>query len=217
MKQVIGLGAGGHAKIIVEILRLLGEFDIVGLLDANPELHGTSILQVPVLGNDSLLPELFARGVRQAFVGLGGTGDNRPRASLYLLARQNKFEMLSAIDPRAIVSPSAVLGEGVMVMPGAVINADSRLGNNVVVNTGAIVEHDCRIGDHVHIATGARLGGGVIVLEGAHIGLGAAIKQGVQVGRNAIVGAGAVVIRDVADDATVIGVPARPLEKKIES
>jgi len=214
MKQVIGLGAGGHAKIIIEILRLLGDFDIVGLLDANPKVHGTSILRVPVMGDDSLLPELLARGVRHAFVGLGGTGDNRPRATLYMTARQNGFEVISAIDPRAIIAASAVLGEGVMVMPGAIVNADSRLGNNVIINTGAIVEHDCTIEDHVHIATGARLGGAVTVREGAHVGLGAAIKQGVQVGRNAIVGAGAVVIHDVADNATVVGVPARPLERK---
>ena len=214
MKQVIGLGAGGHAKIIIEILRLLGDFEIVGLLDRNPKVHGTSILRVPVLGNDSLLRELFARGARHAFVGLGGTGDNRPRAALYVMAKENGLEMVSAIDPRSIISPSAVLGDGVMVMPGAIINADSRLGNNVIINTGAIVEHDCSIGNDVHIATGARLGGSVTVLDGAHIGLGAALKQGVQVGRNAIVGAGAVVIHDVADDATVVGVPARPLERK---
>jgi UDP-perosamine 4-acetyltransferase len=217
MKQVIGLGAGGHAKIIIEILRLLGDFEIVGLLDANPKGRGAGVLGVPVLGDDSLLPELFARGVRHAFVGLGGTGDNRPRASLYLMVKRNGFEVISAIDPRSSIAPSAMVGEGVMVMPGAIVNADSRLGDNVIVNTGAIVEHDCTIGDHVHIATGARLGGGVTVLEGAHIGLGAAIKQGVQIGRYAVVGAGAAVIHDVADQATVVGVPARPLEKTLES
>ncbi len=214
MKQVIGLCAGGHAKIIIEILRLLGDFEVVGLLDADPKVHGTSILRVPVLGNDSMLSGLSARGVRHAFVGLGGTGDNRPRAALYMMARENGLEIVAAIDPRSIIAPSAVLGEGAMVMPGAIINADSRLGDNVIINSGAIVEHDCRIGNHVHIATGARLGGGVTVLDGAHVGLGAAIKQGVQVGRNAIVGAGAVVIHDVPDDVTVVGVPARPLERK---
>ena len=213
-KQVIGLGAGGHAKIVIEILRLLGDFEVVGLLDANPKVHGASILHVPILGDDSLLPELFGRGLRHAFVGLGGTGDNQPRTTLYMTARENGFEVVSAIDPRAIIAPSAVLGDGVMVMPGAIINADSRVANNVIINTGAIVEHDCTIGNDVHIATGARLGGGVTVRDGAHVGLGAAIKQGVQIGRKAIVGAGAVVIHDVADNATVVGVPARPLERK---
>lgn len=213
MKQAIGLGAGGHAKVIIEILRLRGEFEVVGLLDANAEVHGVTVLDVPVLGDDSMMPELLARGVRHAFVGLGSTGDNRPRAALYTMARDNGFEVIAAIDPRSIISPSATIGEGAIIMAGGVINAATRIGDNVIVNTGAIIEHDCSIGSHVHIATGARLGGGVTVLDGAHVGLGAGIRQGARVGRNAVVGAGAVVIHDVPDNATVVGVPARPLKR----
>lgn len=213
MKQAIGLGAGGHAKVIIEILNLRGEFEIVGLLDANPELRGTTVLEIPVLGDDSTIAEMFARGVRHAFVGLGATGDNRARADLFLMAQAEGFEVIAAIDPRAIISPSAIIGKGAIIMPGAIINAGACLGDNVIVNTGAIIEHDCRIGNHVHVATGATLGGGVTVLDGAHVGLGAAIKQNLRVGRNAIVGAGAAVIQDVADNATVVGVPARPLER----
>jgi len=217
MKQVIGLGAGGHAKVIIEILRQRGEFEIVGLLDANSEVHGATVLDVPVLGDDSMMPELFARGLRHAFVGLGATGDNRPRAALYTQAKDEGFEVIAAIDPRSIVSPSAVIGDGPIVMAGAIINAGTRMGDNVIVNTGAIIEHDCTIGNHVHIATGVRLGGGVTILDGAHVGLGAGIRQGARIGRNAVVGAGAVVIHDVADNTTVVGVPARPLERNQSS
>lgn len=214
MKQAIGLGAGGHAKVIIEILRLRGEFEVVGLLDANAKVHGASVLDVPVLGDDTLMPELLAGGVRHAFVGLGSTGDNRPRAALYTMARDNGFEVIAAIDPRSIISSSATIGEGAIIMAGAIINAATRIGDNVIVNTGAIIEHDCSIGNHVHVATGARLGGGVTVLDGAHVGLGAGIRQGSRVGRNAVVGAGAVVTQDVADNATVVGVPARPLKRE---
>ena len=213
MKQVIGLGAGGHAKVIIEILRLRGEFEIIGLLDANSELRDSKVLGIPVLGDDSMMPELLARGVRRAFVGLGATGDNRSRARLFTKARNSEFEMIAAIDPRAIISPSASIGQGAIIMAGAVINAGARLGDNVIINTGAIIEHDCRIGDHVHVATGARLGGGVTVLDGAHVGLGAGVRQGARVGLNAIVGAGAVVIHDVDDNTTVVGIPARPMER----
>lgn len=213
MKQAIGLGAGGHAKVIIEILRLRGEFEIVGLLDANRQLHGIAVLGVPVLGGDSQMAELFARGLRHVFVGLGATSDNGPRTVLYEMARENGFEVIAAIDPRSIISPSATIGAGAIIMAGAIVNAGARIGDNVIINTGAIIEHDCSIGNHVHIATGARLGGSVEVLDGAHVGLGAGIRQGVSVGRNAVVGAGAVVIQDVADETTVAGVPARPLER----
>lgn len=213
MKRVIGLGGGGHAKVIIDILRLLGEFEIVGLLDANPEAHGSKLSGITVLGNDSLMPEILARGVHHAFVGVGSSRDNAPRAGLYRIAREHGFEVVGAIDPRSIISASAVLGDAPIIMAGAIINAAARLGENVIINTGAIVEHDCIIGSHVHIATGARLAGGVHVGNGAHVGIGATIKQGVRIGPNAIVGAGAVVINDVPEATVVVGVPATILRR----
>jgi len=213
MKQVIGLGAGGHAKVVIEILRLLGGYDIIGLLDSRPETRGSTVLGIKVLGDDSLLPEIHGRGVRYAFVGVGGVGDSGPRARLYALARENGFEMTCAVHPQSMISPSAVIGDGPTVMAAAVINADACLADNVIINTGAIVEHDCIIGNHVHVATGARLGGAVVVADGAHIGLGAGVRQGLRIGRNAIVGAGAMVVDNVPDNLTVVGVPAKPLLK----
>ena len=193
MKRVVGLGAGGHAKVVVEILHLVGGYEVVGLLDPKQELWNTEVLGIPVLGDDSLLPELYKDGVRHAFIGLGTVGDTLPRRQLYEKARSQGFQVVQAIHPQAILSPSVEIGRGPTIMAGAVINANTRLGDNVVVNTGAIIEHDCTIGDHVHIATGARLASTVHVDEGAHIGVGASVRQCIRIGRNAIVGAGAVV------------------------
>ena len=209
--QVIGLGAGGHAKVVIEILQLMAGCELVGLLDRNKELWGTDVLGVPVLGNDDLLPKLYNRGVGHAFIGLGTVGDTRPRRQLYEKARRQRFQIVSAIHRQAIIAPSAEIGHGPTVMAGAVINAAARLGDNVIVNTGAIVEHDCVVGNNVHIATGARLASTVYVGDGAHIGLGASVRQCIRIGRNAIVGAGSVVVDDVPDNVVVVGVPARML------
>jgi len=214
MIGVIGIGAGGHARVVIEILRLMGGYDLAGLLDPRPELHNTQVLGVPVLGDDSLLPGLYAQGVHHAFIGLGGTGDTRPRRRLYELAREQGFEIVAALHPQAVLSPSAQIGHGPTVMAGAVINAAACLGENVIVNSGAIVEHDCVIGNHVHIASGARLASTVHVGDGAHIGLGACIRQCVRIGAGALIGAGAVVVKDVPDDAVVVGVPAQVLRKR---
>jgi sugar O-acyltransferase (sialic acid O-acetyltransferase NeuD family) len=210
---VVGLGAGGHAKVVIEILRLLGGYEFAGLLDVKPELRGTELSGVRVLGDDTLLAELYRQGARYAFVGVGTVGDTRTRKRLYEAAQRVGFEGARAVHPQAIVSPSAQIGDGPTVMAGAVINAAARIGDNVIVNTGAIIEHDCVIGSHAHIATGARLAGGVRVGEGVHIGMGASIRQGINISRQAIVGAGAVVIRDVPEGTTVVGVPARILKK----
>jgi UDP-perosamine 4-acetyltransferase len=214
MVQVIGLGAGGHARVVIDILQSDGEYEVIGLLDANPALWQTEVLGVPVLGDDDLLLELYDRGVRHVFIGVGTVGDTGPRQRLYEEARGRGLEIVPAIHPHACVSQSAQVGCGPTIMAGAVINAGARIGDNVIVNTGAIVEHDCTIGDHVHIATGAHLAGAVCVGEGVHIGLSASVLQGVRIARNAIVGAGAVVVRDVPEGTTVVGVPARILQEK---
>ena len=214
--QVIGLGAGGHAKVVIEILQLIGGYEFVGMLDPKEELWNSDILGVTVLGNDELLPELYNQGVRNAFVGLASVADTRPRRRLYEKVCQQGFQIVADIHPQAIISPSVEIGCGSTIMAGAVINAAARLGDNVIVNTGAIIEHDCIIGDHVHIAIGARLASNVHVGEGTHIGLGASIRQYIRIGRNAIVGAGAVVVDDVPDNVRVMGVPARVLEKGVD-
>lgn len=208
---VIGVGAGGHAKVVIEMLRLIGGYELVGLLDPRPELWNTDVLGVPVLGDDCLLAELYYDGVRHAFIGLGSVGDTEPRQRLYEEVRSRGFEIVQAIHPQAILAPSVEIGHGATIMATAVINTATSLGANVVVNTGAIVEHDCVIGAHVHIASGARLASTVHVGEGTHIGLGACIRQCIRIGRQAIVGAGAVVVDDVPDNVVVVGVPARVL------
>ena len=210
MTRLLGLGAGGHAKVVLEVALALG-YDVVGLLDPRRDLWGTTVCGVPVLGGDELMAPQYDGGVRTAFIGLGSGQDTAPRAALYRRARDAGFEIPSLVHAAAVVSPSATLGRGATVLAGGLINADAVLGENVIVNTGAIVEHDCRLGDHVHVASGARLAGGVQIGDGVHVGLGACVNQGIEIGPGAVVGSGAVVVRDVEPGAVVAGVPARPL------
>jgi sugar O-acyltransferase (sialic acid O-acetyltransferase NeuD family) len=210
---VVGIGAGGNAKVVIEILRFSGRYNLHGLLDTSSRLRGESVLGVPVLGADDLLKELAAEGVRNFFVGIGATTTLEPRRRLYELACSHGMAPVDAIHPAAIISPSALYVRGLTAMANTVINANAILGENVLVNTGAIVEHDSIIGNHIHISPRAVILAAAEIGDCTMIGAGAVIKQGVRIGSHALIGAGAVVIEDVLDGETVVGIPARPMKR----
>ncbi len=205
-EPVILLGAGGHAKVCIEVFRAHGLLEPVACIDPNA---GVSHVQgVAVYPGEASLPSFFTKGVRWGFVAIG---QNVLRAKLAADLRASGLRLANAISPRACISPSATLGQGVLVMPGAVINAEASIGDFCIVNTNAVVEHDCRVGIACHVAPGAVLGGRVLLEDGVFVGTGASVTPNRVIGRDAIVGAGAAVVSNVAAGVTVVGVPARPI------
>lgn len=209
------LGGGGHAWVVAEILLSQQDVTLFGVLDSNPSRKGQDISGVAILGGDDQLEPLTQQGKINSFVmGLGGAANNAPRRKLFERALTLGLQPLRVAHPTAVLSPSAVVRRGVQTLALSVVGPHAIIGDNVIVNTGAIVEHDCRIGHHVHVATGARLASTVTVGDLAHIGVGASIRQGITIGEGAIVGAGAVVVKNVAAGETVVGSPARPIDKR---
>ena len=145
--RVALIGAGGHAKVIIDILRSEDSVEIVGCVSPDPS--PVEVLGVPVLGGDEIIPELFRGGVTSAFVAIG---DNPTRIRSLRHLKDLGFSIINAVSPAAIISTRAILGRGVAVMPGAIVNTGSALADGAIVNTGAVVDHDCRIGTGAHIA-----------------------------------------------------------------
>ncbi|MHB8668191.1 MAG: acetyltransferase [Burkholderiales bacterium] len=208
-EKLVVFGAGGHAKVVIDIVEQQGNYEIAGLLDDDLRHQGQRFFGYPVLGTRAELPALISAQLRHAIVAIG---DNADRAAVAAHLDQLGWRFASAVHPRASIGRGVSIGPGSVVMAGCVVNADAHLGAQVIVNTGATVDHDCRIEDSVHIAPGCHLCGNVGVGRGSLLGAGATVAPGVRIGRNAIVGAGATVIHDVADATTVSGSPARPLE-----
>lgn len=208
---ILGFGAGGHSKVVMEIIHRAGFWQIVGLLDSDPAKKGNFICGVEVLGSDDLAESIFQQGICSAFVGVGSVGVTQSRRKIYSMLLKVGFDMPVLVHPSASVAYDVLIGKATCIMPSAVVNPGTVIGECVIINSAAVVEHDCKIHDFAHISPRAVLAGDVTVGDGAHIGVGAVIRQGIRIGSNATIGAGAVVVKDVADGVTVVGVPAKPI------
>lgn len=206
--QIFLYGSGGHAKVVLDILRRRGAA-VLALLDDDPSRVDLDVMGVPVVRARSALETLHEQGVLYGVVSIG---NNRIRMEKAALIRENNYELLSAAHPSAVVADSVTLGAGTVVMAGVVVNWDAQIGENVILNTGCTVDHDCVIGDGAHISPGVHLGGNVTVGERTHIGIGASVLPGVTIGPDTIVGGGAAVTRDLPGGVTAVGVPARVIK-----
>lgn len=204
---VIVLGAGGHAKVLINVLHLLS-VEIIGVTDPDERLHGKEISGCQVIGTDELLNLYHPEKVRLVN-GIGSVGLPVARRRIFEKYKVQGFYFASVIHPGAILASDIRIGEGVQIMAGAVVQPGVSLGDNVIINTKASVDHDCIIASHVHTAPGATIAGDVHIGAGVHVGTGASIVQGVAVGEAALIGAGSLVLRDVPAGVTVFGSPAK--------
>ncbi|MCX7933981.1 MAG: acetyltransferase [Planctomycetota bacterium] len=209
-KEIALFGAGGHAKVVIDAIAQMGRWKIRGIYDDKP--RDLCLSGYPLVGDRQEMARLAGRCL--AFVCVG---DNRTRCAISQWLAEAGFDFATIVHPRATVAPDARLGAGTAVLAGAVINSGAILGCGVIVNTCASVDHDCAVEDFAHIAPGARLTGSVRVGKEAFIGAGAVVIPGIKIGVGAIVGAAALVRADVADNTTVVGVPAKPLRRSRRS
>ena len=196
-EQIIVIGGGGHAKVVIDCILSAGD-TVAGILDDSLAVGGT-VLDIPVLGKTQ---DYVGFADKKFIVAIGNNAVRRR------LAEAMDVEWYTAVHPRATVSQYAKLGKGSVVMPGAVINAGANIGNHCIINTGAVVEHDNRIGDYVHISPAASLGGTVEVGDSTHVGIGASVKNNITICGGCTIGAGAVVVKDITECGVYDGVPA---------
>lgn len=207
------IGAGGHAKVVIDIVRRSGK-DIIGLTDVTIK-EGNKFMGYPVLGNDDRLSDIYESGVHEAVMGIGHVGEPWIRNQIFQKAVEMGFTFPNLMHPAAVLSENIHYGEGNLFGAHCTVNADAVIGSLCIINTAAIIEHESVIGDGVHIAPHATVLGGGVIGKNTFVGAGSVILQGAHIGDNCIVGAGSIVLHDVEDSCIVVGNPGRVLRRRI--
>ena len=187
-KPLIVLGAGGHAAVLVDMLRSQGMVPLA-LVAPTAGAPRTVLADIPLWHDEAKILAYRPNEV-ELVNGIGSLPGNPLRAELFARYQALGYRFSRVISPYATVSDYAELEEGVQVMAGAIIQAGTRIGANSIINSGAIVDHDCHLAGDNHVAPGAVLSGGVVTGKRVHIGTGAAVIQGISIGADAVVGAG---------------------------
>lgn len=209
MKDIVIIGAGGHASVIIDIIESMKEFgqtiNIKGLLDDNEKIN--EFMGYPIL--DKLENTLVYNNKNTEFIIAIGNNQIRKKIS----DEMKNLRYFTAIHPTATIGNNVLIKEGTIIMPRAVINANSMIGKHVIINTASVVEHDNIIDDYAHISPGAILSGGVTVGKATQIGANSTVIQYVNIGSYSIVGAGSTVIKNIDSNVIAVGSPAKVIKK----
>lgn len=196
-KPIIVLGAGGHAAVLVDMLRSQGVVPLA-LVAPTAGAPRAVLADIPLWHDEAKILAYRPNEV-ELVNGIGSLPGSPLRAELFARYRALGYHFARVVSTQAMVSDYVVLEEGVQVMAGAIIQAGTRIGANSIINSGAIVDHDCHLAGDNHVAPGAVLSGGVVTGERVHIGTGAAVIQGISIGAGAVVGAGATLTHSLGE------------------
>ncbi len=206
-KNLILVGAGGHAKACIEVIESTKEFAIKGLVDQQKGMG--SILGYSILGEDDIIDQQASLANMYFLITVGQIKSASTRIKIFDHILKAGGQLATVVAGSATVSSRAKVGVGTIVMHHALVNADTIVGDNVILNNKSLIEHDCTIGNHVHISTGALVNGGCAVGNRVFVGSGAVLKNGVQICDDAIIGAASYVRESITEKGVYVGNPAQ--------
>ncbi len=209
-EKIILIGAGGHCVSCIDVIEQENKFEIVGIVDDNKDVWGTSILGYKVLGGGDQLKEIAdAQACFNFHITIGQIKTNQYRKKYFDAVKSIGGSLPVIYSPYSHVSTHSQLGEGTIVMHGVIVNAQVNVGGMCILNTNCLIEHDSKVGSGCHISTAAVINGTVQVGENCFIGSNSTLVNNISIADNTIVGAGSLVHRSIdKSNGTWVGNPA---------
>ena len=202
-KNIVIIGASGHAKVIIDIIERLNEFNIVGLIDSFKPIN-SKIFEYKIIGREEDIPELASK--YNFNTGIIAIGDNWTRRKMYYKIKRisPKFDYISAIHPKSVIGKNVKIGKGTVIMAGAIVNSDAKIGSFCIINTKASLGHDSNLKKFASLAPNSTVGGSVTIGTCSAICLSTSVLQSITIGKHSIIGAGSLACllytSDAADD-----------------
>ena len=212
--SILIYGAGQIGSVVASVLRECGH-EIAGFIDDLDDATGSIVAGLPVLGNRDWLLENCGN-----YQVCNGVGTIQARRAVAAFLDEANIPTVSAIHPKAIISPEVRIAPDVVIGAGCVIYGNVSIGRGCYIGPSVTVSHDTVIGDWVLLSVGTVVGARVDVADEVFVGKASTLmapgfgeNERLIVETGAVVGAGALVIRNVPTGHTVIGRPAKQLKK----
>jgi len=178
-KKLIFIGAGGHAKSCLEVVKnCKKKYKFLGCIEKSKKINNKQFKNLRIIGYEKDIIKIKKKfKCNNILITIGQINSPIQRKKVFLNLKKKGFQFPIIIAKNSHVAKDCDIGKGTIIMQKVIVNSNVRIGENCIINTGSIIEHDVEIGNNCHIAPGAIINGGAIIKSDSFIGSGAVIKQ----------------------------------------
>lgn len=205
-QQIIVIGAGGHAKSLIELVESTSQFQIKGLIGMANEI-GKKVLNYEVFDSDENINRYISSS--SFALGIGQIKSSAFRFTIFNKIKELGGSFPVLVSSSSVVSNHAKIEEGTTIFHQTLINSGAKIGKCSIINSGAIVEHDASIGDFCHISTNATINGNCTLGNAVFIGSGSTLIQETKITSNCVIGAGSLVTKNILEEGIHFGSPIK--------
>lgn len=208
MNNIIIVGASGFGREVAWLIENSDNWNVKGFVDDNKDLENKSVNDYPVLGTIDFL--LNANEKTNVVVAIGNP---QIRKKIVERLQSNKnISFPNIVDKDVIIDRTITLGFGNIICKGNILTTNIEIGNFNHINLSCTIGHDVQFHDYITVYPGVNISGNVIMNDCVEVGTGSQIIQGKKIVEDTVIGAGSVVVKDIVENGTYIGVPAKRMK-----